>query len=314
MTRLGVIMDPIGAIKVSKDSTLAMLLAAQRRGWSLHYMELSDIALRDGRALARSRPLEVWDDPRRWHALGEPEEHPLADLDVVLMRKDPPFDLEYIHATYILERARDEGVLVVNDPHSLRNGNEKLLTAWFPHCAPPTLVSRDRQRLLAFLAEHGDIIVKPLEGMGGASIFRLRSGDPNTNVILETITRLGNRFVMAQRYLPEVRAGDRRILLLDGEPVPWALARIPSEGDHRANLAAGGRGEGVELSDRDRWICDQIGPWLRENGLLFVGIDVIGDFLTEINVTSPTCIRELDALYGLDIAGDLMERITERLS
>ncbi len=312
--RLGIVMDPIASIKLAKDSSFAMLLAAQTRGWELHYMEMHDLYLRDGIAFARSRPLQVADDPGHWFDLGEPREAPLHELDAVLMRKDPPFDMEYLYVTHLLELAAGRGTLVVNRPDSLRDANEKLFTAHFPQCCPPTLVAREAARLKGFLGEQGDVILKPLDAMGGASIFRLRPGDHNLNVVLETLTDHGRRFIMAQRYIPEISAGDKRILLIDGEPVPYALARIPAAGETRGNLAAGGRGEGVALSERDRWICAQVAPTLRERGLLFVGLDVIGDFLTEVNVTSPTCIRELDRLYGLDIAGELMECIAGKLS
>ncbi len=313
MSRLGIVMDPIATIKPHKDSSLAMLLAAQARGWSLHYMEPADLWLRDGCTFGRWRSLTVRDDPRDWFTLGAAEETPLAELDVVLMRQDPPFDTEYLYNTHLLSLAEEAGCLVVNRPQALREANEKLATAWFPQCCAPSLVSRDGDRLRDFLAEQGDIILKPLDAMGGASIFRVQAGDPNTNVILETLTEHGRRLAMAQRFIPEIRDGDKRILLIDGEPVPYALARVPAEGENRGNLAVGGRGVGVALSERDRWICAQVAPRLRAMGLLFVGLDVIGDYLTEVNVTSPTCIRELDALYGLDIAGDLMSVIAARL-
>jgi glutathione synthase len=241
--------------------------------------------------------------------LGEAETRPLSELDVVLMRKDPPFDMEYIYATYLLERAEQAGVLVVNKPQSLRDANEKMYTAWFPQCCPPTLVTRELSRLYEFLNVEKQIIVKPLDGMGGASIFRVDEGEPNTNVIFETMTRHQSRFIMAQRFLPEIRDGDKRVLLINGEPLPYALARVPAEGDSRGNLAAGATGVGVELGERERWIAAQIGPAVRDKGLLFVGLDVIGDHVTEINVTSPTCIRELDAIYGLDIGAQLMDAI-----
>ena len=306
-------MDPISAIKVHKDSSFAMLLAAQARGWQLLYIEQSDLYLQAGRAFASMRRLSVQDQSTNWYKYAEVEEHPLSSLDVVLMRKDPPFDMEYLYTTHILERAELEGVLIVNRPSSLRDCNEKLFTAWFPECCAPSVVSRDPARLRAFLHQHRDIILKPLDAMGGASIFRVREDDPNISVILETLTELGQRTAMAQKFIPEIRQGDKRILMIDGAPVPYALARIPAQGETRGNLAAGGRGEGVELSDRDRWICAQTGPQLRERGLMFVGLDVIGDYLTEINVTSPTCIRELDQQYELDIAGQLMESIEARL-
>ena len=311
--KLGVVMDPIATITIKKDTTFAMLLAAQARGWELHYFEQGDLYARGDQAFGRSRLLAVRDDKNGWFAFHGERELPLAELDVILMRKDPPFDMEYIYTTYLLELAEAAGSLVVNKPRSLRDANEKVFALRFPHCCPPTLVSREPARLKAFLGEHDDIVVKPLDGMGGASVFRLRRDDPNLNVILETLTAHGRRLSMAQRYIPEVAAGDKRILLIDGEPVPYALARIPQAGETRANLAAGGRGEGVPLGGRDRWICAQVAPTLRDMGLLFVGLDVIGDYLTEINVTSPTCARELDAQFGLDIGGELMAAIEQRL-
>ncbi len=311
--QIGVVMDPIDTITIKKDTTFAMLLAAQARGWTIHYFEQKDLYLRDDQAWGFSRLLSVQDDPKGWFQFHDQRELALGELDVLLMRKDPPFDMEYIYSTYILERAEAAGAMVVNPPRGLRDANEKLFTAWFPQCCPPTLVSREHPRIKDFLNEHGDIIVKPLGGMGGASVFRIQREDPNLNVILETLTDHGRHFTMAQRYIPEITAGDRRILLIDGEPVPYALARIPAAGETRANLAAGGRGVGVELNERERWICAQVAPKLRETNLLFVGLDVIGDYLTEINVTSPTCARELDAQFGLDICGDLMEAIAARL-
>jgi glutathione synthase len=310
---LGVVMDPIGAIKPNKDSTFAMLLAAQRRGWTLSYLELGDLMLRDGEALGWMRTLSVRDDPTDWYSLEADGLRPLSGLDVILMRKDPPVDGEYLYATQMLELAEAAGTLVMNKPQSLRDANEKLYTAWFPQCTPPTLVTRGAAEIRSFLAEQGDIILKPLHGMGGHAVFRLHRGDHNINVVIETLTQTGSRYVMAQRYLPEIRDGDKRILMIDGEPVPYALARVPAPGETRGNLAAGGSGVGVPLSERDRWICRQVGPALREKGLLFVGLDVIGDYLTEINVTSPTCIRELDALYKLDIAGQFLDCLAQRL-
>uniref|UniRef100_UPI003D0CCE1A glutathione synthase n=1 Tax=Sedimenticola sp. TaxID=1940285 RepID=UPI003D0CCE1A len=298
---LGVVMDPIGSINFKKDSTLAMLLAASRKGWSLSYMEPRDLYLSGQVPHASMRSLVVHDNPQHWFDLEDPSHRPLTDLDCVLMRRDPPMDMEYIYSTQLLELAETRGVLVVNKPQSLRDANEKLFTAHFPQCCPPSVVSSNHSVLKAFLEEHRDAVIKPLGSMGGDSIFRLHDGDPNTSVILETLTARGTRLAMLQRFLPQIEAGDKRILLIDGEPVPYALARIPAPGEFRGNLAAGGRGEGVPLSDRDRWICEQVAPKLREMGLIFVGLDVIGDYLTEINVTSPTCIRELDRLYDLDI-------------
>ena len=311
--KLGVVMDPIGSINVQKDSTMAMLLAAQQRGWELYYMEQGDLFLQDSRCHARMVRLSVTADGNNWFSLSNEHTAPLDELDIVLMRKDPPVDLEFIYTTFLLEQAEAHGVLVVNKPASLRNANEKLFTAWFSDCCAPTRVSRDMQRLREFLDEHGDIVVKPLNGMGGASVFRIRKDDPNLSVILETITDNGMQSAMAQRYIPEITNGDKRILMIDGEPFPYALARIPAAGESRGNLAAGGIGKGVDLSDRDRWICEQVGPTLREQGLIFVGLDVIGDYLTEINVTSPTCIRELDKIYESDIAGQLIDAISTRL-
>jgi glutathione synthase len=310
-------MDPISSINIKKDSTFAMLLEAQRRGWEIYYMEQGDLWLRDGHCLARMRVLRVQDDPRHWFDFTGEHNSPLAELDVVLMRKDPPFDMEYIYTTYLLERAEAAGVLIVNKPQALRDANEKLFTAWFPQCTPPTLVTRNAQRLHAFLDEHQDIILKPLDGMGGASIFRLRKNDANINVTIETLTEHASRYAMAQRFIPQIsegpRPGDKRILMVDGEPIPYALARIPAHGETRGNLAAGGHGKGEPLNEHERWICAQVGPTLRDKGLLFAGLDVIGDYLTEINVTSPTCIRELDALYELNISAVLLDRIETRL-
>lgn len=312
--QLGVIMDPIASIHYKKDSSLAMLLAAQRRGWTLWYMEQSDLYISEGRARARMRQLDVMADPQDWYRFGVEREVPLADLDVILMRKDPPVDSQFVVTTQLLSMAEAEGCLVVNPPAVLRDCNEKLFATQFPQCTPPLLVSRDPARLRAFHREHGDIVLKPLDGMGGRSVFRVRADDANLGVIIETLTDHGQRQIMAQQFLPAIRDGDKRILLIEGEPVPYALARIPSEGENRGNLAAGGRGEGRPLTERDRWICAQVGPALKARNLMFVGIDVIGDYLTEINVTSPTCIRELDAAFGLDIAGDLMAAIARRLA
>jgi glutathione synthase len=313
MTKLGLLMDPIGSINIKKDSSFAMALAAQARGWGLFYMEMGDLYINDGKAYARIRELTVRDEPTDWFSLGEPEDTALTELDVILMRKDPPIDNEYLYATQILALAEAAGTLVVNRTRALRDANEKLASTWFPQCTPPTLVTRDHDRLRQFLTEHNDLILKPLDAMGGASIFRVRSDDPNISVIFETLTLHGHRYAMAQRFIPEITEGDKRILLIDGEPVPYALARIPAKGETRGNLAAGGKGVGVELSERDRWICQQVAPRLKEMGLIFVGLDVIGDYLTEVNVTSPTCIRELDAQYGLDIAGQLMDSISIHL-
>ena len=313
--RLGVVMDPIDAIHYAKDSTLAMLLAAQARGFALAYLEQRDLSLRDGVAYGRMRPLTVAADPQRWFTLGEPRLEPLSVLDALLMRKDPPFDTEYIYSTYILERAEGAGVLVVNRPQGLRDMNEKVYTAWFPQCCAPTLITRDMADMGAFLREHGKIVVKPLHGMGGRSIFVLEQGDHNAPVVFETLTDYGHGFAIAQRYLPEIAvSGDARVLLIDGEPVPYALARIPSADDHRGNLAAGARGVGRALNERDRWLAGQIGPALAARGMLFVGLDVIGGFVTEINVTSPTGIRELEKQFPIHIGELFIQALERRLA
>jgi len=305
-------MDPINRINIKKDSSFAMLLAAQKRGWELYYMEMQDIYINNDIPMANLRKLKVEENPEHWFTLSESQKSDLADLDIILMRKDPPFDLEYIYSTYILEHAERLGTLVVNSPSALRNANEKIFITHFPDCIAPTQVSRNMDTLFDFIKQHKNTIIKPLDGMGGQSIYRVNAADHNCKVILESMTKEGTAYVMAQKFVPEISAGDKRILLIDGEPIPYALARIPAKGEVRGNLARGGTGKGLELSDRDRWICEQVGPRCREMGLLFVGIDVIGDYLTEINVTSPTCIRELDSLYNIDIAGQLMDALEQR--
>jgi glutathione synthase len=307
-----VVMDPIGSIRIAKDSTFAMLLEARRRGHRLHYVVPGGLGVRDGAATALLAPLEVRDDPAGWFELGTAERRDLGAGDVVLMRTDPPVDSEYIHDTQVLGLAQAAGALVVNDPQGLRDYNEKLAALRFPECCPPTLVSRDAAALKAFVGEHGQAVLKPLDGMGGRSIFRAAAGEPNLNVILETLTDGGRSLAMAQRYLPEIATGDKRILLVDGEPVDYCLARIPQGDEFRGNLAAGGRGEARPLTERDRWIAARVGPEMKRRGMLFVGLDVIGDWLTEVNVTSPTCIREIDKAYGLNIAGLLFDAIEER--
>lgn len=311
--KLGMVMDSIDHINIKKDTSFAMLLEAQARGWELHYMELNDLFLRNGRAFARTRTLTVQRDANQWYRFIAEQDIPLDQLDVIMMRKDPPFDQEYIYATYLLERAESMGVYVVNKPQSLRDANEKLFTAWFPQCCAETLVAREPARIRSFLHEQGEIILKPLDGMGGTSIFHLRQDDPNLSVILETMTQYNSRYVMAQKYIPEIKDGDKRILMINGEAVPYALARIPAQGESRGNLAAGGRAEGRKLTEQDLWIANQVGPTLREKGLIFVGLDVIGDKLTEINVTSPTCAQELDQQFGLNITGLLMDHIEQHL-
>lgn len=311
--KLGVVMDPIQNINFKKDSTLAMLLEAQKRGWMIHYMEQKSLFLRDGVPWAHTRILKVYNDAAHWFDFGDEQTHQLEQLDVILMRKDPPFDLEYVFTTYLLESVEAKGVLVVNKPQSLRDANEKLFISWFPQCCPNTLVARDQKLIYQFITEQGEVVLKPLGGMGGASVFRVHKNDSNCHVIIETITNYGTRYIMAQRFIPEVTKGDKRILLIDGKPIPYALARIPAKDDFRGNLAAGAHGEGVKLTKRDYWICEQVGPTLRAKGLLFVGVDVIGDYLTEINVTSPTCVCELDEIFNLNISADLLNCIEQKL-
>ena len=312
--RLIVVMDPIEAINPAKDSTLAILLAAQSRGWQLFYAELKDLWLRDGIAWGRLTPLKVFDDPHHWSVRGAAVAAPLGGYDVILMRKDPPFDTEYIYCTYILDRARDQGALVCNHPQGLRDMNEKVYTAWFPECCAPTLITRDMHDMGEFLSEQGKAVCKPLHGMGGRSIFVLEQGDKNRNVVFETLTDYGRRYAIVQRYLPEiVTGGDCRVILIDGKPVPFALQRIPDAADHRGNLAAGARAESRPLNDRDRWLCSIIGPKLSAAGMIFVGLDIIGDYVTEINVTSPTGIRELNKRHGVDIGALLVDAIVRTL-
>ncbi|MDQ7089373.1 MAG: glutathione synthase [Methylococcales bacterium] len=311
--KFGMVMDSIDLINIKKDTSFAMLLEAQRRNWTLYYMELNDLFLRNGCAFARVRVLTV-ERASAYYEFKDEKIIPLAELDVIIMRKDPPFDQEYIYATYLLEQAERMGCYVVNKPQSLRDANEKLFTAWFPQCCTDTLVSREPKHIRAFLAEHQQIILKPLDGMGGTSIFHVRLGDPNLAVILEVMTENKSRYIMAQNYLPEIKHGDKRILLINGEPVPYALARIPAKGETRGNLAAGGHAKGQPLSERDLWIVQQVGETLREKGLIFVGLDVIGDYLTEINVTSPTCVQELDREFNLNIAGQLMDHIEQTVA
>jgi len=303
---VGVVMDPIGSINFKKDTTLGLLLAAQAKGWYLWYMEQSDLYLDRGAARATMRSLHVANNPDAYFNLGGPEDRKLADLDAVLMRKDPPFDMEFIYTTHLLETAERQGTLIVNRCASLRDCNEKLFATQFPDCCPPLLVSRDMDQLKQFHAKEGDVIYKPLDGMGGSSIFRAKPDDPNLSVILETLTGFGRRTIMAQRFLPDIAQGDKRILMVNGEPIPFCLARVPLAGETRGNLAAGGSGTVQPLTDRDQWIAEQVGPELRRRGLWFVGLDVIGDYLTEINVTSPTCLREIENEQAIDIGGLLM--------
>lgn len=312
--KLGMVMDSIDHINIKKDTSFAMLLEAQARNWEIHYMELADLFLRDNHAFANTKQITVKRSLESWYQVLAQQSIRLDSLDCIIMRKEPPVDQEYIYATFILEQAEKQGVYVLNKPQSLRDANEKLFTAWFPQCCAGTLVTRHASHIREFLQTHQEIILKPLDGMGGASIFHLRGNDPNISVIIETITQHGTRFVMAQQYLPEIKQGDKRILIVNGEVIPYALARIPAQGESRGNLAAGGQAQGQPLSKRDTWIAEQVAPVLKEKGLAFVGIDVIGEYLTEINVTSPTCVQELDRQFGLNICAQLMDHIEIQIS
>ena len=312
--KLGVIMDPIDKIKPEKDSTLAMLLEAQRRNYNIHYLQQSDLYLTDGRVMGKTSAISVQDSPSNWYETQNSTAKDLSEFDVVLMRKDPPMDMEYIYTTLLLDQLYLKGTLVVNHPSSLRNANEKLLATNFVACTPAFVISRSKQILNDFLNEHKDIVVKTLDGMAGDSVFRIQHNDPNRNVIIETITQLGHRTAMAQQFLPDYKKGDKRILLIDGEPIDYALLRVPAKGELRANLAKGGTAEGIKLSSRDRWICEQIKPTLVSMQPSFVGIDVIGDYLTEINITSPTGVRELDKMYDLNICATLFDSIENQLN
>jgi len=316
--KLGIVMDPLNTINMKKDSSFAMMLAAQRFGWEIHTIYQTDLYTDNQIARANTRITQVEDNPEKWFSFSTEQDIELSTLDAIIMRKDPPFDIEYIASSYILELAEQDGCLIINKPSSLRDYNEKMFISQFPQCCTPFMVSRSSRRLRNFVqqryqTEQQDVILKPLDGMGGASIYRVNPKDPNLSVILETVTEHDNRTVMAQQYIAEIVEGDKRVLLIDGKAVPYALARVPASGETRGNLAAGGTGVGVELSERDHWICQQVGPILKEKGILFAGIDIIGDYLTEINITSPTCIRELDKIYSLDIAGDLMTCIQQHI-
>jgi glutathione synthase len=311
--KLAIVMDPIEQTNYKKDSSLAMLWAAADRGWELSYLTMSDLYLEDSIAKGNASKLTIYKDPDHFYDLGPKQATVLSEFDAVLMRKDPPFDNEYIYATYLLERAEQEGTLIVNKPQSLRDCNEKVFATEFPECAPSHLISRDSDLLRAFHKKHGDVIFKPLDGMGGSAIFRLKHDDPNVSVIIETLTDYGQQQIMAQKYLPEIKDGDKRILVVNGVPVDYCLARLPAKGETRGNLAAGGTGRAQPLTERDRWIANQVAPELVKRGLIFAGLDVIGDYLTEINVTSPTCIREIDAAYDTDIAGLLMDTIESKI-
>jgi len=311
--KLGIVMDPISQVNVAKDSSMAMMLEAQSRGYELYYMEMKDLYLVQGQCRATTHKIKVFDDSEHWYELSDPQDIAVSELDAVLMRKDPPFDTEFIYATYMLERAEEEGTLIVNKPQSLRDCNEKLFTAWFSEFTPKTLVTRSSDQIRAFHQKQQDVIIKPLDGMGGASIFRIKENDANVGVIIETLTNHGQQYAMVQEFMPQIADGDKRILIVNGEPMPYCLARIPAQGETRGNLAAGGRGVARPLSVSDKAIADAIGPELKKRGLYFVGLDVIGDKVTEINVTSPTCIREIEAAYPINISGKLMDAIEDNI-
>jgi len=312
--KLGIVMDPISAIDPKKDSSLAMLVEAAKRDYEIYYMEQKDLKLIDGCATAQATIIEIFDDQKKWYERKSNVSIDLKELNIILMRKDPPFDMEYIYTTYVLEKAEEDGVLIVNKPQSLRDMNEKVYTAWFPECTPSTLISRSMAEIKLFLGQHKKIVVKPLDGMGGKSIFVVDENDGNANVIIETLTNYGKCSAMAQVFIPEIKDGDKRILLIDGKPVPYALARIPSKDDNRGNLVMGAVGEGRDLTERDKLICSMISETLKKKGILFCGIDVIGDYLTEINSTSPTGIRELDSIYNLNIASDLFDMLEKKIN
>ena len=312
--KLGIISDPIAGFNIKKDTGFAMMLEAQKRGYEIHYMEMNDLFLRGGQSFATSSVATVFDNTEKWYELEDKQTIALADLDVILMRKDPPFDTEYIYATYLLERAEQAGTLVINKPQSLRDANEKLFTAWFSEHTPDTLVTREQSHIRAFLEEHKDIILKPLDGMGGASIFRVKQDDPNIGVICETLTAHGSQYAMAQNYIPAIKDGDKRVLVVNGEVIPYCLARIPQGGETRGNLAAGGRGEARPITEVERKIAEAVAPTLIEKGLIFVGLDIIGDKLTEINVTAPTCVKEIEAAFDISITGKLFDAIEQKVA
>lgn len=311
---MAVLMDDIAGINPKKDSSFAMMLEAQRRGWMVYTFDSTNMYQQEGETFANVRKTLVTDNEDQWHDREDAEVIALSNIDVIFMRKDPPFNMNYIYATYLLEQAENTGVLVVNKPQSLRDANEKLFALNFPHCMPKTLVSSDVEQLCQFIEHMGVAIVKPLDGMGGTDIYKLYKNDDNISDIVGKLTNNGQRLIMAQEFLSAIKDGDKRILLINGKPVDYALARIPAEGSFKGNLAAGATGRGQPLSERDYYLCEQIAPMLIEKELLFVGLDVIGDYITEINVTSPTCIRELDKLFNLNISALLMDEVEKKLT
>ncbi|MBI3939083.1 MAG: glutathione synthase [Betaproteobacteria bacterium] len=312
--KIAFVVDPLDSFKIYKDSTYAMMREAAGRGHELYAMQQEDLLWKNGVVAGRVRALTLTASKKSWYRCGEVIEALLGEFDAVLMRKDPPFDMEYVYSTYLLELAEAAGARVFNSPRAIRDHNEKMAIAQFPQFTPPTLVTRRDGLVRAFLEEHGDVILKPLDGMGGTSVFRVQRNDPNVNVIIETVMHYGRKTIMAQRYIPEIRDGDKRILLIGGKPVPYCLARIPKPGETRGNIAAGGTGIARELTSRDREIAETLGPPLHERGLLLVGLDVIGDYLTEINVTSPTCFREIAEQTGFNVAGMMLDQLEEALT
>jgi len=307
-TSIAFVMDPIESINIKKDTTFAMMLEAQKRGWNIFYLQPTDLWLQQSKVFAKMARVTVKDNSEHYYSLETSITQALDELDFIFIRKDPPFDMDYIYMTYLLAHVKQ--ARVVNNPQSIRDCNEKLFTTWFPQCCPDILVSAQKERLREFASKYQTIVVKPLGGMGGRSIFRLSQNDPNLNVAIETLTNGGKELVMAQQFIPEIKNGDKRVLMINGEPIGYALARIPASNDFRGNLAAGATSEGRELTERDLWIANQVGPTLRDKGLIFVGLDIIGDHLTEINVTSPTCVRELDKIFNLNISASLFDAIT----
>ena len=307
--KLGVVMDPIESINFKKDSTLAMMLEAQKRDHELFYMTPDSLYINESGAFAIAKTINVKNEPTGWFDFKEVMQIKLSELDVILMRQDPPFNSNFIYNTYVLESAEREGVLVINKPASLRDCNEKVFATEFPECCTPFLVTSDLSLLRSFIDDHKDTVIKPLDGMGGSSIFRIRSSDPNLNVILETVTESYSTKVMIQTYIPEIVDGDKRILLINGTPMDAAVARVPAEGELRGNLAAGASAIARSLTEKDLWICEQVGPRLKELGLVLVGLDIIGDYLTEINVTSPTCFREYETLCDINVAFNFLETL-----
>ncbi len=310
---LGIIMDPIESIRPYKDSSLAMMLAAKKKGWNLYYIQQNGLYLDNNTIKIDAKQVDVFDNNQRWFEARDLTTMSASNLDVILMRKDPPFDMEYIYTTYLLEIAEQQGCLVVNKPASLRDANEKLFAAHFPQCCTDMLVSANSQKIRDFINLKNDVILKPLDGMGGQSIFRVSPNDANLSVILETMSNSGKHTIMAQKFIPEITQGDKRILMVDGQAIPYTLARIPAKGETRGNIAAGGTGKPMPITEREQWIADQVGPTLKEMGILFAGLDIIGNFLTEINITSPTCIREIDAAYNIDIASQLLDVIEQKV-